>query len=56
MSVSESGVVVVTITGYDYWQKLKAPRAYWLKKNWFRLAVLFVTAVPVSTTLIVTFL
>ena len=35
----------ITIPGYDYYQKLKAPRVHWLRKNWFPVAVLIVTSV-----------
>ena len=35
----------VTISGYDYYQKLKAPLVYWAKKNWFPVAVLIVSSV-----------
>ena len=35
----------ITIPGYDYYQKLKAPRVYWLRKNWFPVAVLILTSV-----------
>ena len=35
----------ITIPGYDYYQKLKAPRVYWLRKNWFPVAVLISTSV-----------
>ena len=34
----------VTISGYDYYQELKSPRVYWIKKNWFPVAVLVVTS------------
>ena len=34
----------ITIPGYDYYQKLKAPRVYWLRKNWFPVAVLILTS------------
>ena len=34
----------ITIPGYDYYQKLKAPRVYWLRKNWFPVAVLISTS------------
>ena len=34
----------ITIRGYDYYQKLKAPRVYWLRKNWFPVAVLVSTS------------
>ena len=34
----------ITIQGYDYYQKLKAPRVYWLRKNWFPVAVLISTS------------
>ena len=36
---------MITILGYDYYQKLKAPRVYWLWKNWFPVAVLISTSV-----------
>ena len=35
---------MITIPGYDYYQKLKAPRVYWLRKNWFPVAVLISTS------------
>ena len=34
----------ITISGYDYYQELKSPRVYWIKKNWFPVAVLVVTS------------
>ena len=34
----------ITIRGYDYYQQLKAPRAFWLKQNWFPVAVLLVSS------------
>ena len=34
---------MITVTGYDYYQKLKAPVPYWVKNNWFAVAVLAVT-------------
>ena len=49
----ETGYYRVTISGYDYYQKLKAPRVYWAKKNWFPVAVLIVSsAVPVLAKLV----
>ena len=33
----------ITISGYDYYKKLKAPGVYWFKNNWFAVAVLAVT-------------
>ena len=43
----------ITMPGYDYYQKLKAPRVYWLRKNWFPVAVLILTSlVTVVATLI----
>ena len=48
---------MITIQGYDYYEKLKAPRAYWLKNNWFPVAVLSVSSlVTVVASLIVTLL
>ena len=35
----------ITISGYDYYDQLKAPRAHWVKKNWFPVAVLAVSSV-----------
>ena len=29
----------ITLSGYDYYQQLKAPRIYWLKQNWFPVCV-----------------
>ena len=47
----------VTISGYDYYQKLKTPRVYWAKKNWFPVGVLIVSSlVPVVSSLIVVLL
>ena len=40
----DTGYYRITISGYDYYQKLKAPRVYWAKKNWFPVAVLIVTS------------
>ena len=34
----------ITISGYDYYQELKSPRVYWIKKNWFPVAILVVTS------------
>ena len=34
----------ITVTGYDYYQELKSPRFYWLRQNWFPVAVLVVTS------------
>ena len=43
----------MTVEGYDYYGRLKAPRVYWLKNNWFPVAVLCVTSlVTVGTSLI----
>ena len=35
----------ITIRGYDYYQEMKAPRKYWVKKNWFPVGVLTVSSV-----------
>ena len=35
----------ITISGYDYYERLKAPVPYWIKKNWFPVAVLVVSSV-----------
>ena len=35
-----NGPPFITPTGYDYYEKLKEPKVYWLKENWFRVAVL----------------
>ena len=35
----------ITISGYDYYQELKAPWVYWFTKNWFPVAVLAVTVI-----------
>lgn len=40
----------ITISGYDYYQKLKTPRVYWAKKNWFPVAVLIMTSVVTVAT------
>ena len=40
----------ITISGYDYYQKLKTPRIYWAKKNWFPVAVLIMTSVVTVAT------
>ena len=43
----------ITISGYDYYQQLKAPRKYWAKKNWFPVSVLIVSgAAPIVAILI----
>ena len=42
----------ITLSGYDYYQELKSPRAYWIKKNWFPVAVLVVAALSVVATVI----
>ena len=41
----ESDRYTITIHGYKYREALKAPRGYWLEKNWFAVAVLGVTSV-----------
>jgi len=47
----------ITFRGYDYYQEWKAPRAFWLKENWFPLAVLLVSSLAtVSASLIVVLL
>ena len=47
----------ITIAGYDYYRRLKAPNAYWIKKNWFAVTVLVVTsAVTVGSHLLVVWL
>ena len=57
LSGSGSADAMITIQGYDYYEKLKAPRAYWLKNNWFPVAVLSVSSlVTVVASLIVTLL
>ena len=38
------GAYRITIQGYDYYQKLKAPQVYWLRKNWFPVAILIFTS------------
>ena len=44
----------ITLKGYDYHLELKAPCRYWVKKNWFPVAVLvFSSVVTVVTSLIV---
>ena len=35
----------ITISGYDYYEQLKSPVPYWVKRNWFPLAVLVVSSV-----------
>ena len=43
-SIWEKGnLYIITADGYDYHKKLKSPRWYWIKKNWFPVAVLLVT-------------
>ena len=57
LSVNSPSDARITIQGYDYYEKLKAPRAYWLKNNWFPVAVLSVSSlVTVVASLIVTLL
>ena len=57
LSDSGSAGTRITIQGYDYYEKLKAPRAYWIKNNWFPVAVLSVSSlVTVVASLIVTLL
>ena len=47
----------ITLGGYAYYEELKTPRRYWLKQNWFPVAVLVVSSlVTVATSLIVGFL
>ena len=40
----------ITLSGYDYYQELKSPRVYWIKKNWFPIAVLVVATLSVVAT------
>ena len=48
---------MITLSGYEYYRELKAPRKYWVKKNWFPVAVLvFSSVVTVVTSLIVVLL
>ena len=57
LSKLEPGRYMITVWGYDYYQKLKAPRAYWLRRNWFPVAVLLVSSlVTVLSSLLVKFL
>ena len=53
----QANVYRITIQGYAYYQELNAPRAYWIRKNWFPVAVLTVSSVvTVVTSLIVVLL
>ncbi len=53
----KGGSFKITIMGYDMYERLKAPRAYWAKKNWFPVGVLVVSVVvPVVSSLIVVWL
>ena len=42
----------ITFSGYDYYQELKSPRVYWIKKNWFPVAVLVVSMMAVVASVI----
>ena len=49
--LEESGAIwgrgsrkIVTTRGYEHLEGLNAPRRFWFKKNWFAVAVLFVTS------------
>ena len=33
----------ITLSGYDYYHRLRAPLDYWLRKNWFPIGVLGLT-------------
>ena len=44
LKTESSSFYKITFSGYDYYQELKSPRVYWLKKNWFPVAVLVVTS------------
>ena len=47
----------ITLRGYEYYKELKAPRKYWVKKNWFPVAVLILSSVvTVVSSLIVVLL
>lgn len=35
----------ITASGLHYYDELKSPKVYWLKNNWFPVAVLVVTSV-----------
>ena len=57
LSEDGSGIFRISIRGYEYYQELKAPRGYWIKKNWFPVAVLVLSSVvTVVTSLIVVLL
>lgn len=43
----------ITILGYDYYEKLKSPKRYWVKNNWFPVGVLAVTLLAVIVNVIV---
>ena len=53
----EKNRYLITIRGYDYIQELKAPKRYWVRQNWFPVAVLVVSSlVTVAASLIVVLL
>ena len=40
-----TGAYRITIPGYDYYEKLNAPRRHWLSNNWFPVSVLVLSSV-----------
>ena len=47
-----TGSFRVTAYGREYWEQLKAPRRYFLQKNWFRIAGLAVPLILGLTAII----
>lgn len=43
----------ITLSGYDYYHRLKSPRVYWAKKNWFPVMVLALTLLALIVNVIV---
>ena len=35
---------MITLKGYDYYERIKAPRLYWFRNNWFPVGVLVATS------------
>ena len=57
LSEEPGKVYKISVRGYDYYDALKAPKVYWVRKNWFPVTVLVMTsAVTVSSHLLVAWL
>ena len=57
ISSSSPGYFRITGSGYDYYEKLKARKVYWLKENGFRIAtIVAIVLAAVIGSLILVFL